>query len=259
MFADESIGLQRMVYERDMYISHKAEEGNAKHRTYEDERLYLQRIKEGNVEAVLGQRDTARSHEMYMGRLVEDPRKHVEYRVCAAITLATHAAIDGGLDPASAYAMNDLYLQRLETCKDIPEMRQLCDEMELVFVQEVSRVRQKRSRASYVEKCKLFIDQHLVKPFTLDDISSALNINKSYLSRRFAQEAGMRIMDYARKKRIEAAANMLKYSDTSIADIAANFCFSTQSHFGDLFKRMKGTTPLKFRAENQVIEVRSVE
>ena len=134
-------------------------------------------------------------------------------------------------------------------------MQKLHDEMELVFAGCVQQVREKRSSVSYVEKCKLFIDQHLMNHFTLDDISKALSVNKSYLSRRFTQEVGMRIMEYTRKKRIEAAANMLKYSDKTISAISACFCFPTQSHFGKLFKNIMGITPLKYRAANQVIEV----
>jgi len=134
-------------------------------------------------------------------------------------------------------------------------MDQLFHEMELTFARQVKQVQEARSSATYVEKCKLFIDQHLSKLFTLDDIAKALNINKSYLSRRFAQETGMRIMEYTRKKRIEAAANMLKYTDKTISAISASFCFPTQSHFGTLFKQIKGITPLKYRAANQIIEV----
>ena len=247
---------EQVIHEKDMYIGVIAEQDIV--RTYEHERLYMQRVREGDVERIQGRRD-GEEIEMHMGRLTETP-KHFEHMVCAAVTLATHAAIDGGLNPASAYAMNDLYLRRLELCSgDMAAMGALYDEIELVFAQQVSLARQKRSEASYVEKCKLFIDQHLVKPFTLDDIASALNINKSYLSRRFAQEVGMRIMEYTRNKRIEAAAHMLKYSDKTISAIAANFCFPTQSYFGTLFKDIKGITPLKYRTANQVIEVRKGE
>ncbi|MCL2421259.1 MAG: AraC family transcriptional regulator [Defluviitaleaceae bacterium] len=216
------------------------------------DRMYIQRIRNGDIAGVLEKRQAP---ESCGARECPAAFKHYEYQVCAAITLAAHAAIEGGLDPASAYDMKGLYLQRLEICKDIPEMQQLHDEIELAFAQLVHVIHQERSNATYVEKCKLFIDQHLHMPFTLDDISDALNINKSYLSRRFAQDAGMRIMEYTRQKRIEAAANMLKYSDKTISAISANFCFSTQSHFGNLFKQMMGMTPLKYRAANQVIEM----
>ena len=227
-------------------------------KVYEHDRMYLQRIQAGDIEGILHTRKL-QENEIYPAQPEEVSLKHFEYMVCSAITLATHAAIEGGLDPARAYAMNSLYLQRLELCKNISEMKLLHDEMELVYAQQVNMIRQERSNASYVEKCKLFIDQHLHMPFTLDDISEALHINKSYLSRRFAQEAGMRIMEYTRQKRIEAAANMLKYSDKTISAISANFCFSTQSHFGNLFKQITGMTPLKYRAANQIIEVRGEE
>jgi AraC-like DNA-binding protein len=255
MFAPEKILSEKVLYERDVYLRDNAEQDII--RTYDQDRMYLQRIRSGDVEAILRCRE--QQEETPFDRLAKPPLKQYEYQVCAAITLAAYAAIEGGLDPASAYALNDLYLRRLARCRERSEMRQLSDEMELLFAEQVSRVRLAHSGVSYVEKCKLFIDQHLGIPFTLDDIAAALNINKSYLSRRFAQEAGMRIMEYARTKRIESAASMLKYSDQTISAISAYLCFPTQSHFGKLFKDMMGITPLKYRTANQIIEMRTDE
>lgn len=209
---------------------------------------YLQLIKNGDVEQLLEQRKLHKNN-------LPSSFKQFEYLTCSAITLASHMAIEGGLSPTKAYAICDSYFQKLELCKNIPEIKKLYEDTELVFAQQVNLINMERSNVSYVEKCKLFIDQNLHMPFTLDDIASALNINKSYLSRRFAQEAGMRIMEYARQKRIQTAANMLKYSDKTISAISENLCFSTQSHFGNLFKKIMGMTPLKYRAANQIIEV----
>ena len=247
---------EKILHEKDLYIRENREQDIA--RSYEHDRMFLRRIRTGDVDAVLRHRD-CEGDERPIGLTPCDSLKRAEYMLCVAVTLAAYAAIEGGLDPASAYAFSDLHLRRLEQCRNLSEIRQLHNEMELVFAQQVRLCREKRSAASYVEKCKLFIDQHLSIPFTLDDIATALGVNKSYLSRRFAQDAGMRVMEYARKKRIEAAANMLKYSDKTISSIAANFCFPTQSHFGKLFKELKGITPLKYRRANQVIEVRAGE
>ena len=247
------IPTEKILYEKDMYISENLEQGIS--RTHEQDRQYMLCIKNGDVDEILRRRALPEGHFLQNSRLAEDAHKHCEYRVCAAVTLATYSAMSGGLAPASAYALSDLYLQRLSRARSIAEMLEIYDEMELVFAGEVKLVRERRSSVSYVEKCKLFIDQHLGIPFTLDDIASALGVNKSYLSRRFAQEAGMRIMEYARNKRVEAAANMLKYSDKTIAAIAATFCFPTQSHFGKLFKNIMGITPLKYRTANQIIEL----
>ena len=253
----EYTAIERVMYEKDMYISEKQEEDT--NRTCEQDRLYMQRIKTGDVNEILRLRALQERDFLSGSHLAADPYKHAEYTVCAAVTLAAYAAMSGGLPPANAYALSDLYLQRLALCKSVAEMEKLHGEMEFVFAEQVKLIREKRSSASYVEKCKLFIDQHLGIHFTLDDIATALGVNKSYLSRRFAQEAGMRIMEYARKKRIEAAANMLKYSDKTISAIAATFCFPTHSHFGTWFKSIMGITPLKYRTANQVIEVRTGE
>ena len=252
----EDTMIEKIMYEKDMVVTDSIEQDIR--RTYERDRLYLQRIRSGDVEAILARKRGIERAPRPV-RLAEHPQKHAEYMACGTIALATYAAIEGGLDPASAYALSELYLRRLERCKDSTEMRQLCEEVELVFAKQVHLVLEERSNASYVEKCKRFIDQRLGMPFTLDDIANALGINKSYLSRRFAEEAGMRIMEYARTKRIEAAASMLKYSDKTISAISAYLCFPTQSHFGKLFKSMMGITPLKYRTANQIIEVRTEE
>jgi len=252
----EDTMIEKIMYEKDMVISNNIEQDISQ--TYEQDRMYLQRIRTGDVEAILTRKSGAERRSRPV-RLAEHPLKHAEYLACGSIALATYAAIEGGLAPASAYALSELYLRRLERCKNGVEMRQLCDEMELLFAREVRLVLEARSNASYVEKCKRFIDQHLGMPFTLDDIATALGINKSYLSRRFAEEAGMRIMEYTRTKRIEAAASMLKYSDKTISAISAYLCFPTQSHFGKLFKDTMGITPLKYRTANQIIDVRTDE
>lgn len=54
-------------------------------------------------------------------------------------------------------------------------------------------------------------------------------------------------MDYVRQTRMEAAANMLKYSDFSIQRIAEYYQFKTQTHFGVIFKKYMGMTPSAYR------------
>jgi len=233
-------------HENDIIIDRDDNDKSVK--SYEHDRTYMQQIKNGDVEAILLNRKLPKND-------LPTSYKQLEYFTCSAITLASYAAIEGGLSPARAYAMCDLYFQKLELCKNTSEIKQIYDDVELTFAQQVHLINLERVNTSYVEKCKLFIDQNLHIPFTLDDVATALSINKSYLSRRFAQEAGIRIMEYTRQKRIQTAAYMLKYSDKTISAISENLCFSTQSHFGNLFKQIMGMTPLKYRTANQVIDI----
>lgn len=57
----------------------------------------------------------------------------------------------------------------------------------------------------------------------------------------------MGIASYIRKKRMEAACNMLRYSDIPYAEIAQILAFSSQSHFIQIFKADTGMTPHEYR------------
>ena len=61
------------------------------------------------------------------------------------------------------------------------------------------------------------------------------------------KETGMLFVDYIQKERIEAACNMLTYSDYTAAQISEYLCFSTQSYFIKIFRKYTGTTPAKYK------------
>ena len=246
--------VERVTYETDTYISTN-KEANVSHHGFDYEKAFFDYIRKGDVEGMKS-RDMSKQAINKVGRMAKKPLKHFEYMMCSAITLATRAAMEGGLTPDSAYAFSDLYLQRLEQCKDIESMFVLYREMSINLVQQVNQSQKKRSSSSYTEKCKLYIDQHFNTPLTLDGIAEAINVSKSYLSHLFTQQEKMSPMAYARKKRIEVAANMLKYSDESISTIANYLCFRNQSHFSQTFKEIMGMTPRMYREAQHTIELR---
>ena len=77
--------------------------------------------------------------------------------------------------------------------------------------------------------------------------AEAAGISASYLSRLFKKETGILFVDYIQKERIEAACNMLTYSDYTAAQISEYLCFSTQSYFIKIFRKYTGTTPAKYK------------
>ena len=221
--------------------------------SYEKERAYLERIREG---IVVDKTIPANYmiNEAQVGKMAEKPLKQIEYMICTSIALATRAAMEGGLNTAIAYAISDLYLQQLEKCTNIRDMFALHIEMEASFAKQVNLMKQKRSKVSYVEKSKAYINHHLNKLFTMDELADELGIDKSHISRLFKDETGITVMQYARIQRIASAQNMLKYSNEPISTIAMYLCFPTQSHFGKVFKDITGTTPQAYRDKEQMIE-----
>lgn len=228
---------------------------------YADEKMFTRQIREGDLDGIRAYMMASPSFDAStaderVGQVARNKLKHYEYIVLTSIILASRAAIEGGMDALSAYALSEVYTQRLERSKTMLDMLTLSQEAQLDFAARVRKLLDSRSRSSYVEKCKSYIANHLNKPFTLEDIATAVGISRPYLSKRFAQEEGIGVMDYARNKRVEAAANMLKYSTESISAIASYLCFPSQSHFGAVFKKIMGVTPQRYRENQSLIDVK---
>ncbi|MCL1884076.1 MAG: AraC family transcriptional regulator [Defluviitaleaceae bacterium] len=228
---------------------------------YTEERLFMQRVREGDCEGIKAlniSRDAASSLSFVSentGRVAGSKFKQFEYIACSIITLASRAAIEGGMDALSAYTLSDVYFQHLEKIKTIPDVLELIKEVQLDYAARVRKILDIRKRSSYVEKSKSYIDGNLSKQFSLDDISRSIGISRSHLSRLFSQVEGMGVMDYARIKRIEVAANLLSYSNQSIYEIAMSLCFPSQSYFGAVFKKFMGITPRQYREKQSLTDI----
>ena len=92
-----------------------------------------------------------------------------------------------------------------------------------------------------------YICRHLHQRLTVTEVAAALSVNRSYFSTLFAKETGCSVSQYIRQEKLQAAANMLRFSDYSYADIAEYFGFSSQSHFIQCFQKCYACTPAAFR------------
>lgn len=102
--------------------------------------------------------------------------------------------------------------------------------------------------ASYqVQQAMSYIRQHLGDGITPEMVARACRYNYRYLSDQFKREVGLSISKYIQQERINAAKDMLEYSDQTIAGISSSLGFSSQSYFTSVFKRFTGYTPVRFR------------
>ena len=206
-------------------------------------------VRDGNIKAV---KDRFRTTQLWdkLPKTTQNKFKQFEYMICASITLTTRAAIAGGLAPDTAYRLSDMYLRSLEKSTTLGELLLLQHEMTIVFTENVRRVRDQDEALHLVTQCKNYIENHLTRHFTLEDLAQALFVSKWHLSHTFSSEEGICLHDYILLRRINAAKNMLRFSDTPISEIASNYCFSSQSHFTKTFRKLTGTTPLRYRKYN---------
>ncbi|TJV20509.1 MAG: helix-turn-helix transcriptional regulator [Mesorhizobium sp.] len=102
-----------------------------------------------------------------------------------------------------------------------------------------------------LKRVKKYIDDHLDKTISLADLAQEAEFSPMYFAARFRAATGLRPHDYVRRRRVEAAKAQLLQGEQSLVDIGINVGFQTQAHFTTVFKRLVGTTPGRWRAQNQ--------
>lgn len=81
----------------------------------------------------------------------------------------------------------------------------------------------------------------------LNTIAEHFQITPSYLSRKFREQYQKSIIDYLYEVRISNAVSLLNETDLKIADIAQMTGFVDSNAFIRIFKKLKGTTPGKYK------------
>ena len=164
----------------------------------------------------------------------------------ASITMATRAAMDGGLDSEMAYTISDICIQRLEDLTDVRQIQQLIEDALSTFA---DRVKQAKINAfsPIVSKCQHYILQHVYNEIRLGDLAGHVKLSPSYLSSCFKNETGTSISEWIQRARVEEAESLLVFSSYSIADICSWLHFPDQSYFTKIFKKHTGMTPKKYR------------
>lgn len=88
-----------------------------------------------------------------------------------------------------------------------------------------------------------YIQAYLAENISLEAIATELGMSRYYFCRLFKQSTGISPYQYLIECRIERAKELLAQGNQSIADVALQAGFNSQSHFNKHFKRLVGVTP----------------
>lgn len=92
-----------------------------------------------------------------------------------------------------------------------------------------------------------YLNEHYTENISLDFLAEHFYISKYYLSREFKKEFGTTIIQYLLTKKITYAKELLRYSSSSIEEIAALCGISDPSYFNKIFKKLEGCTASEYR------------
>lgn len=99
----------------------------------------------------------------------------------------------------------------------------------------------------HVRKAVNYTKNHYTEPLNLEVIAKYLNLNKCYFCNLFKKETGKTYSQFLNKVRIENSKDLLINTNLSILEIALSVGYNNQNYYNMAFKRITGTTPLKYR------------
>lgn len=137
-------------------------------------------------------------------------------------------------------------LERFQRISDIREFREwLLDAALQTFRYVEERARSRGSET--IERVKAFVEANLGLDLSLQVVSDRVSLHPRYLSQLFKEETGVNFVDYVNRRRLEAAAQLIKTSDLNVEQIAGSVGFNTPAYFIKKFKEAYGVTPKTYK------------
>lgn len=240
---------QAIVGQRHSQSIFQAREEGIKHGTYFFEQQMLELIKNGEPDKLnaflLAAANTANTRE---GKLAETPLRQAKNLFIGLVTMiGKYAAIPGGLDIEQTYQLIDTYIQECEKLQTVEAVKNLQYNMPMDFAKRVSQQKLPLGVSREIFSCMQYIVTRINEPISTADVVAHSKKSRAYIFKKFQKELGIGIGTYIMQCRLREAKSLLRYTDKPLGEISSYLCFSSQSHFQNIFKKNVGMTPSTYR------------
>lgn len=220
-------------------------EYNISHMPYEREMAFFQSIKTGDVNET--QRLFKPLNSKELGKLSDNKLRNLKYHLIITVAFITRYCIEGGMEMETAYNLSDIYVYAIDRCSTEEQINLLHRELVDDYSQRMQLLHKANLYPKPIIVCLDYIYDNLHTKITLKKLSEITKLSTSHLSKLFHKEVGITVSEYIINRKIETAENMLRFSDYSCIEIANYLCFSSESHFIQVFKKHTGYTPKVYK------------
>lgn len=162
------------------------------------------------------------------------------------VVMIYRAAVEAGARPTELLGINYDCVRRLAPIKD--EV-QLCHWLTDMLERLMDGIREYRDHPNLVllQQALRYMEHNLHRDLPRDEVARVACLSPSHFSHLLRQKVGRSFRDLLLEYRINRAAEQLRRSSQSVAEIARQCGFHEPSHFGKTFRRRMGLTPLAYR------------
>lgn len=221
-------------------------ESEKKHTPYEIEEMFFGCIERGDVEGVKKMLSTLWQQSVVIGRMSNNDLKQMQYFAVCCATLATRAAIRGGVSETTAYNISDEYIQKIDSMKRTEDVAEFLSEKAVELARMVEKTAYKKISHPALKKAMHYIENNLYQKITPSQVADYCGVSKDHLSLLFKESTGLTTAKYILGEKLRESRRLINRGFSN-SQIAYQLGFCSESHFIAKFKEQYGVTPGKER------------
>ena len=196
------------------------------HNTYRTEQTLLDLIEKGDVSALDEWLKDAPA--VRPGSIAPDQLRQVKNTLIVTATLASRAAVRGGMDVEDAFSLSDAYIRKCELLQTPDRIINLQYHMVLDFTSQVSNLKLHGNSSALAAAVAEYVRHHLSDPVSTEKIAEELHFSRTWLSRKFHEEVGISLTDFILTKKTEEAQGVSFFNISALYTLRCRcFIYST--------------------------------
>lgn len=250
-FGASDPSLEKEIAARHTQTACQARDAGRQHGTYFFEKQMLDYVRRGDPEQMRRfLLDTVGKKPLVEGTLADTPLRQAKNVFLGTVTMVGKSgAIPGGMDIEQTYQLIDTYIQECERLQSLDAVKSLQFNMLIDFTSRVQQSKLPEGVSDEIFACIQYIGTHLTESITVTEVAAYIGKSRAYLSEKFKRETGKTVGEYITECRMREAKSLLKYTNMSLAEISDYLHFSSQPHFQNVFKKVFGISPAKYRQQ----------
>lgn len=161
-------------------------------------------------------------------------------------TLFRKAVEQANVHPYYIDEISYRFFQKIDIVSERREQAKLLEEM-LVGYCEYAKKYSSQQYSHIVQNSLNYIHENIENKISLNDIAEQLKITPNHLARQFRAETGKTVVEYINYTRVITAANKLKHTSLSVADVAASVGINDTNYFSRIFRKFMGCSPSEYK------------
>lgn len=177
--------------------------------------------------------------------IFEEDLDIVKLYIASTITSFVNISIRYGLPKDVSQITKKRYYTKIAHCNSKEELLHHYFQI----VEELIEAINKYSIKDYSPIVKMaieYIHNNKFRFIYANDVSNAIKVNRSYLSKIFKEEVGQTITDYIHKVKMDLAIELMESNLYKYNEIAELLGYANYSYFSRVFKKLNCKTPYKY-------------